>query len=168
MRRVALLQYYLSSVNFHHEDVVRKSNRNEVCVFVIELQDTQIERGSQIAEAFYQATYLTKWIKDGEEAKEGESNLSKFCSYYASAVELQFRATDLSGHIIQLNIDLDSLKVKVSSYFWRKNKRSYIKCESEEKVKPATILDLLNRIYIKKENKILHLTQGNLPILNPK
>ena len=166
LRRVALLQYYLSTVNFLHQREGKKQKRNEVCVYVIELEKQIADQGNKVAEAFYQAAYLTKKIMDEEQAPE--SKLTNFCSDNASAVELQFRATNLSGHIINFIIELDSLSVAISSYFWRKKKRSYIKCEDKEKVDPTIVLELLSRIYIRKENKILHLTQGNFPITKRK
>ena len=162
LRRVALLQYYLSTVNFLHEEKGKKRKSNEVCVYVIELDKQKADKGNKVAEAFYQAAYLTKKIRD--EDQSGENKLTSFCSDHASGVEVQFRATNLSGHIINFTIEFYNLNVKISSYYWRRKKRSYIKCEDNEKVNPTIVLDLLSRIYIKKDNKILHLTQGNFPI----
>lgn len=162
LRRVALLQYYLSTVNFLRQEEGKKGKRKEICVYVIE-QEKQIEdQGSKVAEAFYQAAYLTKQLLDEEQAKE--SKLTNFCSDNARAVELQFRATNLSGHIINLTIEFNPLKVAISSYYWRRKNRSYIKCEDNKKVDSTIVLDLLSRIYIKKDNRILHLTHGNFPI----
>ena len=159
------MQYYLSSVNFHPTEKVEQNKNQEACVFVIEQQKPSENRGSQVAEAFFHATYLTKKLLDNEEQTEDENKLFKFCSENATAVELQFRSIDIPGHIISITVRFQSLKAEVSSYYWQKKKRSYQKIEQAEKVNAALVLELLQRIYIKRDNKILHLTQGYRPVL---
>ncbi|WP_223701262.1 hypothetical protein [Sutcliffiella deserti] len=136
-----MIEYRLSSVNFHPSKLQVVSERESYCVYIKEPSCIR----------------HTKPIYRDNRHNQPNSTLKSISVNAHETLELQFRS-EKEQPIISIVIQLPGYQLSISSYIWHQHRKAYIKITNAEHYNEKLTKSLLERIYIKYRGETTFLT----------
>ncbi|WP_078378854.1 hypothetical protein [Sutcliffiella halmapala] len=143
-------EFHLSSVNFHPCESEQQLERKNYFIYIKEPSISYSKKGF----AFYDALQLS----DNSKKSDGDfSDVKSIATNNHQAIELHFRSKK-DKQIVSVTIHLPTYQLEIASYIWQHHRRAFLKLPYPEHTDEQLVMNLLQRIYIKHQDKITFLS----------